>query len=297
MDLIENKYKGQITAVLHHINMMVQRDWTLSDANAFENETNIEILAQLSDMCRRNLHIYFPACINETVGQYKNRIRLEYALQLLKENRYTQSEIAGRIGLANDTALYNIFRKKLKSTPANYKAQFLTEAIMQDAPIVDSRIIDLPETHVLFLSYIGNYNHYASTVFEENSWDKLYDYALINNLLLKKEEYWGICYDDTGITDTENCRFYACMIISKPIKSRLTDKVKCMALPAHKYAVYTHKGSYNQLDSFYKVIMLNIPQEYILGDGLILERYLNSPNHIAESELLTEVLLPIVSKF
>lgn len=293
MDSIENKYKGQITAVLHHINMMVQCDWTYSDANAFENKTNIERLAQLSGMCRRNLHIYFPVCINETVGQYKSRIRLEYALQLLKENRYTQSEIAGRIGLANDTALYNIFRKKLKSTPANYKAQFLTEPIIQDVPVIDSRIIDLQETYVLFLSYIGNYDHYASAVFEKDSWDNLYDYALINNLLPEKEEYWGICYDDTGITDTEKCRFYTCMTISKPIKSRLTDEVKCMTLPAQKYAVYTHIGSYRQLDSFYKAIMQNIPQGHDLGNGLILERYLNSPNDIAESELLTEVLLPI----
>lgn len=290
---IENKYKGQITAVLHHINMMVQQDWTSSDVNAFEKETSIENLAKISGICKRNLHIYFPAYTDETVGQYKNRIRLEYALQLLKENKYTQSEIAERIGFANDTALYNIFRKKLNTTPANYKAQFLAEPIMQDVPVIDCKIVDLPETPVLFLSYIGNYEDFASTIFEEDSWDKLYEYVSANNLLPEKEEYWGICYDDTGITDTEKCRFYACMTIVKPIKSRLTDEIKCMMIPPHKYAIYTHKGSYDQLDSFYKTIMLNIPQSYILGDEPILERYLNSPAKTAESELLTEVLLPI----
>ena len=85
------------------------------------------------------------------------------------------------------------------------------------------------------------------------------------------------------------------MTISKPIKSRLTDEVKYMTLPAQEYAVYTHKGAYNKLDSFYKIFMLNIPQGYDLSNGLILERYLNSPSDTAESELLTEVLLPIVS--
>lgn len=293
MDSIENKYKGQITAVLHHINMMVQCDWTGSDVNAFENETSIEHLSKISGICKRNLHIYFPAYINETVAQYKNRIRLEYALQLLKEGKYTQTELAERIGLANDTALYNIFRKKLNTTPANYKARFLTEPIIQNIPTVDCKIIGLPETPVLFLSYIGNYNDYASTFFEEDSWDKLYNYASTNNILPESEEYWGICYDDTGITDVGKCRFYACMTITKSIKSRLTDEVKCMILPSHRYAIYTHKGSYNKLDSFYKNIMLNIPQGYDPGSGLILERYLNSPNDTAESELLTEVLLPI----
>ena len=211
MKSIKNKYKGQIVSVLHHINMMVQCDWTGSDVNAFENETSIEYLSKISGICKRNLHIYFPAYIDETVAQYKSRIRLEYALQLLKEGKYTQSEIAERIGLANDTALYNIFRKKLNTTPANYKAQFLTELIIRDVPTIDCKVVDLPEIPVLFLSYIGNYEDYASTIFEEDSWNKLYDYGLINNLLPEKEEYWGICYDDTGITDTEKCRFYACM--------------------------------------------------------------------------------------
>lgn len=294
MDSIGNKYKGQIATALHHINMMVQCDWTNSDINAFENATTIEALAKISGMSKRNLHIYFPAYTNETVGQYKNRIRLEYALQLLKEGKYTQSEIAERIGLANDTALYNIFRKKLNTTPTNYKVQFLTEPTMQNIPAIDNEIIELPETPVLFLSHIGNYDDYASALFEKSSWDKLYDYTLTNNLLPETEEYWGICYDDAGITDSEKCRFYACMTIAKPIKSRLTDEVKCMTLPLHKYAVYTHKGSYSKLDSFYKAILLNIPSGYVLDEGLILERYLNSSNDTEESELITEVWIPIL---
>jgi transcriptional regulator GlxA family with amidase domain len=122
-----NRYKGNITTILHHINMMVKRDWSDSDTNAFEDETKISKLAELSGMSCRNLQLYFHAYTNETIGKYKNRIRLEYTLQLLKEGRYRQSEIAERVGLANDTALYNIFRKKLDSTPAGYKACFLTE--------------------------------------------------------------------------------------------------------------------------------------------------------------------------
>lgn len=148
--------------------------------------------------------------------------------------------------------MYIFFRKKLNTTPANYKAQFLKERIIQNIPTVDCKIIDLPETPVLFLSYIGNYNYYTSTFFEEDSWDKLYDYAFINNILSMNEEYWGICYDDTGITNVDKCSFYACISITKSIKSRLIDEVKSMILPADKYAVYTHKGSYNELTLYIK---------------------------------------------
>jgi AraC family transcriptional regulator len=67
-----------------------------------------------------------------------------------------------------------------------------------------------------------------------------------------------------------------------------------MLLPARQYAVYVHKGSYNRLDNFYKAILQNIPKGYDLDDGLILERYQNSPTDTSEAELLTEVLLPVI---
>ncbi|WP_245797082.1 GyrI-like domain-containing protein [Bacteroides luti] len=74
----------------------------------------------------------------------------------------------------------------------------------------------------------------------------------------------------------------------------MNSRIKSMIISAGQYAVYTHKGSYSLLDSFYNAILNNLPPQYILGEGLILEHYLNSPVETTENELLTEVLLPIV---
>ena len=49
-----------------------------------------------------------------------------------------------------------------------------------------------------------------------------------------------------------------------------------MYLPKANYAVYTHKGPYDKLESFYNAILQQIPKGYDLSEGLILERYLNS---------------------
>lgn len=40
-------------------------------------------------------------------------------------------------------------------------------------------------------------------------------------------------------------------------------------------------------------ILKNLPPNYLLGEGFILERYLNSPTDTPADELLTEVWLPI----
>ena len=81
-----------------------------------------------------------------------------------------------------------------------------------------------------------------------------------------------------------------------PVESRLKSRIKSMILPRQLYAVFCHKGSYSLLDTFYDAILKNLPQEYLLGEGFILERYLNSPAVAPEEELLTEVWLPIVTR-
>lgn len=75
---------------------------------------------------------------------------------------------------------------------------------------------------------------------------------------------------------------------------KVDNEIKAMLLPKAEYAVYVHKGIYDKLDSFYNAILQQIPEGYCLGEGLILERYLNSVADTSEEDLLTEVLLPVV---
>jgi DNA gyrase inhibitor GyrI len=64
-----------------------------------------------------------------------------------------------------------------------------------------------------------------------------------------------------------------------------------MYLPEGQYLVYTHRGAYELLDKFYEAVFRQLPCR--LGDGYILEKYLNSPADVAEEELITEVWVPI----
>lgn len=286
-------YKGQLIEVLHYINQQVQKDWSNADSNAFNQVVCKEVLAEKACMSTRNFQLYFRSYFKEPFGEYIDRLRREFALQLIQEGQFTHAEIAERVGYANDTALYNVIRKKYQHTPSEYK-----ELISQNKKVVTDRIncqiITSDEIPVLYLSYIGDYNNPSSSVFEEDSWDKLYDCAFSQNILPEKEEYWGICYDNQEITDPEKCRFYACMTVSKSIPRKITDEIKYMTIPTSKYAVFTHIGAYEGLDHFYDTAIQSIPFEYRLSDNLILERYLNTPTDTPDSELVTELWIPIM---
>lgn len=288
-------YKGQLINVLLYINLQIQKDWANTDSNAFNQAVCKEVLAEVACMSPRNFQFYFKSYFKESFGVYIDRLRREFALQLIQEGQFTHTEIAERVGYANDTALYNVFKKKYQYTPSEYKEQitrnkkFITDKI-------NCRIEILKETPVIFLSYIGDYDNFSSSVFEEESWDKLYDFALSQDILSEKEEYWGICYDNQEITDPDKCRFYACLTISNLIQPKITDEIKYMTIPSAQYAVFTYVGAYDGLDHFYDISIQSIPSKYRLSDDLILEHYLNSSTDTAETELVTELWIPIIQE-
>lgn len=288
-----NDYKGHIAEVLHYINQQIRRDWTGADSNAFNKAVSSDFLAKIACMSSRNFQLYFNLYLKETFGAYINRIRLEVALQLLTDGDFSNSEIAERIGYANDTALYNALNKKYNTTPTLYKNKVDKFKLLSTIKTV-ARIENFKEKTVLFLPYIGSYNNLSSSIFEEESWDKLYDYASIHKILPFDTEYWGICYDNTNITDSDKCRFYACLMVDTFIKTKLIDEIKCMVIPSAKYAVFTYIGDYGGLDAFYNIAIQNIPEGYQLSDDLILEHYVNNTQESSTESLVTELWIPIV---
>ena len=288
---MNNKYKAQIDSVLHYINQQILKDWSDMASDAFNKATQGDILAREACMSSRNFQLYFKLYLKESFGEYVDRVRRELALQLIQEGRYTYTEIAERIGYANDTALYYVFNKKYHYTPSEYRLK-----VHQNKKVckekIDWSFQRMEETPVIFLSFIGDYNNLSASFFEADSWDRLYDFAHSHNILPEEDPYWGICYDNCNITDPAKCRFYACLFITHPPQLKVIDEIKHMKIPPSEYAVFTHTGPYSELDQFYELALQTIPEGYELSDGLILEHYLDSAD-MPESNHQTEVWIPI----
>ena len=296
MNSNKSSYQGQIETILHYLNSMIQKNWTGKTADEFNRLISIPELAKMACMSVRNLQLMFKAYTSETLHQYIIRTRMEYAQQLLKDNKKSIAEIYEYIGFANQSALNNTLQKKYNLTPRELQKKLLETSHTYPSYISPYRIVESETIPVLFLSYIGNYDTCSTVAFETYTWDCLYEYAKENSLLPDKEDYWGIAYDDTDITSLEKCRFYACIAIQKGIGTNppLTSPIKHMDLPQGTYAVYVHQGDYALLDAFYETILKQLPQSYCLGETPILEHYLNSPTDTDAKELLTEVWIPII---
>ena len=86
-------YQGQIETILHYLNSMIQKNWTGKTADEFNRLMSIPELAKIACMSARNLQLMFKAYTSETIHQYIIRTRMEYAQQLLKDNKKSIAEI------------------------------------------------------------------------------------------------------------------------------------------------------------------------------------------------------------
>jgi len=106
-------------------------------------------------------------------------------------------------------------------------------------------------------------------------------------------QFFGIIHDDTEVTEPENCRYDACISIDTDIK--IKQGVGVAKLKGGRYAVFTHKGSYESIDNTYKSIFeeWESVRGHEFADEPILEKYLNDPEDVKPDELLTEIYIPI----
>lgn len=109
---------------------MIQKNWTGKTADEFNRLISIPELAKMACMSVRNLQLMFKVYTSETLHQYIIRTRMEYAQQLLKDNKKSIAEIYEYIGFANQSALNNTLQKNTISLLENYKRNYWKQVIL-----------------------------------------------------------------------------------------------------------------------------------------------------------------------
>jgi len=293
----QQQYMERINAVVDYINRQVIRDWSKQD-ETFDAALNIRQIIEKSDkvvsLSHRYFQQFFMRTAGESVGAYINRLRMERAAFLLLNTDKSVTDVACTVGYTSENSFFKSFKKHFEMKPKEYRERqpLLTPPFpVQDVAAPEESLITLPSKHLIYTSHTGDYSQCNSISFDKDNWDFLYEYAEERRLLPSEPEYYGICYDDSTIRRPHRCRFYSCMTVAVPAKR--DGVVGAMEMAGGRYAVYKQVGSYDRLEAFYTAIFRSFPYE--LRDDFILERYLNSPQDVAEEALETDVMIPIVS--
>ncbi|MCD7978465.1 MAG: GyrI-like domain-containing protein [Tannerellaceae bacterium] len=148
----------------------------------------------------------------------------------------------------------------------------------------------IPDKKAVYTRVHNPYLHADAYI---KAWKKLLRFMKLNGIPGKEYEYISLSQDISTITKPEHCRVYAC--VSCPEEIQANGIFGIQTIPGGLYAVFLHQGSYKGLENLYCNIYRSwIPESnYELRDTCFFEKYLNSPDLVAEEDLLTEVYIPI----
>lgn len=251
----------------------------------------------------------FSRTLGESFAEFVRRIRLERSAHELCKSSRSISEIAidagydslEGFGRAFRTAYFVVpteFRKNptrvelstangihwsFDSESPNVKFVFIGE------PTMKATIVQRPALRVIALRHIGPY-HLIGEKF-----GTLAQWAAQNSIEFTGA--LGVFYDDPESTAPAELTSDACIIIddSAVITVELGDAYRIETISGGAYAVATHQGPYSQLgDAWDQFLGSAVP---VLGRALAplpcYELYVNDCSKVPESEVLTELYVPL----
>ncbi len=257
----------------------------------------LEKLASVSNFSVFHFHRIMRAHLNESLGSFIVRLRIDSAARLIEFSNDSLTEIAYKVGYEMPSSFNKAFKKRFALSPNEFrqkqkeklKLDYIEMNKIQDNLDLEPRISEENPRKIVFCQSIGEYSGEGTG----KAWEKVWEFIKKYNLFNTKMEYFGIGYDDPNVTETEKCRYDACVTVEKEVKAE--GGIAYRVMKGGLYAVFSYKGSYSKLAGVYNSIFRNwLPSSgYSLRDVPSFEKYINNPFDTKKEELLTEIYIPV----
>jgi AraC family transcriptional regulator len=153
---------------------------------------------------------------------------------------------------------------------------------------MDVRIESFPGWHAVCLRHVGAYKDVGP------SFGRMMRWAAQNHLLVPGHKVIGLSYDDPASVPAAALRYDICVTAAAP-GADLPADFRAETIGAGRWAIHTLKGSYEGLKPAFDYLR----GPWLRGSGAqqddrpCMEIYLNDASEVPESELLTDVCLPL----
>lgn len=292
--MMTTSYRQRILRVMLHMEEQINRP-----EGADAAQLTLEHLAGVACLSPFHFHRVFTGMVGESVMAYLRRLRLERAATAMSFTGRSVMDVALDCGYETPEAFSRAFRKRFGQSPQQFRAKgtqrtpdnpYVKESIMPnnmtfspEALGLEVSIRTLPSLRVAAVRHVGPYNLcYAA-------WQTLCDWAGPANLLRQDTQYLSLCHDDPTVTAPDNIRCDVCVTL--PEGAVADGPATELTVPGGEYAVALHKGPYENLYAAYAALCGQwIPasrREMAVEPSV--EVYLNSPEHVAPQDLLTEI--------
>jgi AraC family transcriptional regulator len=250
-------------------------------------------LEAISFYSYRNLQRIFKALFGETIGTHQKRIRLESAAKLMHYSNKSISDIAIEVGYADLQSFRKAFKKEYLVPPSDKRIELieLLNGLNQNKSIsklsiqsLDSTLVKLPFTAVLFKTHRGSYDN--------SKINRLWEELLDAKKDIEDNNHYGLVYDDPDITQEGFCRYDACIECTPHYCSNHGSVKK---IGGHTYMRFTHFGDYDAIESTYTIIFGGwlLQNNLDLGASPIIEHYCDHSLNTNKKDIKTYIYIPL----
>jgi AraC family transcriptional regulator len=287
LQVTDTYYRQKVSDVLNYIH------------NHLSDDLNVKLLAEQFGFSFFHFHRILKAYLNEPLGSYINRVRLETAVNFIRHSDLPLSEISLLIGYSDCSAFSKAFSKEFGFSPQRFKSN---NAIVLNTHVdykingfgklvsdIRSKIVILDDKPIVFTKFKGDFTQSGFN----KVWDIFWEVAMQNNILNWKPDVFSVYYDSPFETAAADCRAECCIATNK--KTSDSEFIETKTLNGGKYAMFRYKGPHTRLLE----INENILKEWIINSDLkfrnspLIEKYTNNYRYTEPNSLLTEIYIPI----
>lgn len=247
-----DSYRVRVTRVLRHI------------IDHLDDDLALNALADIANVSPFHFHRVFRGLTGEPIGELIKRLRLERAAFRLRHAGISVTQAAGECGYESAEAFARAFRGACSLSPSEYRtvqsppsfsrADCLVSYCMRDASIqlqqpsqettMDIRIERRPTMQIAFIRHTGPYDEIGGDI------ERLTGWALQQNVPVQQRAVFTRSYDDPTSVPPESLRSDACVELREDVNA--AKPVQLETLTARRYAVYAHRGPYDDIAQSYQ---------------------------------------------
>jgi AraC family transcriptional regulator len=279
----EKSYQERILKVQIHIQ------------NHLNDELTLESLAAIAHFSPYHFHRIFSAYTGESVKSYLRRLRVERASRDLLFTDLSLTQISERAGYDTQQSFHRAFKEYYSITPTEFrerKQDSLISHVQKNYASTSIPAVEIKKTdafHVAFVRHIGSYDDILE------AWMHLANEVGITNLLSDQTKRISIPYDAAELTPVDKFRYDACITLDAIPDFKPSGKVGIQEIKGGKYAVITHHGPVEKIESTYQILFgLWLPQSgYEPDDQPNFMLHRSTPFIVQPDKLITDIYLPI----
>jgi AraC family transcriptional regulator len=273
-------YEARLNRVVDHIH------------DHLEEEIDLNRLAEVACLSQYHWHRIYTAMRGETISATVRRLRLLRSADRLANSQMAIGDIASRAGYGSADAFGRAFKEAYGKTPADYRqsgshASFKAAIDREDANGFPIEIETLPPLRCAGIAHTGSYMQIGKAI------GRLFGELAARKAIAPDQRMLAVFFDDPELVPVDRLRSEACSPITE--KVALASPLQETILRGGPYARLRYRGPYADMRSAYRWLLgtwlPNSGEE--ADDAPIFEAYLNNPQDVAPTDLLTDIHLPL----